>query len=154
MAAIETITEASPQERLERTRSALAQQLERRRRKRPALPDAATATKQGMLARVRRASKAWWATHPLHDAVDFATPALQDYAERRPLRILGIAAGAGAAVTLLRPWRMLPVTGVLLALVKASNLKATARSFATTPAAQAGASQRQAGPARAGTATK
>lgn len=133
MDSIDDLTEPTPQERLERTRHALATQLARRRRPPRPAEDPALAHQQGMLARVRRAGRAWWNAHPVHDAVDFARPALQDYAEHKPYQLVGIAAGAGVALTLLRAWRILPLTGVALALVKSSDLKATARSFAAAP---------------------
>lgn len=132
---IELDIEPTPRQRLEITRSALARQLARRRRPTAPPDDPALAQQQGMLARARRASRAWWASHPVHDAVDFARPALEDYAEHKPYRLVGMAAGAGAALALLRAWRILPLTGVALALMKSSDLKATARSFAAAPQA-------------------
>lgn len=115
--------------RLERTRLKLAQHLARGRR--PALQDQhpSSSPQQGAWGRVQRASRVWWNAHPLHDAVDVARPVLHDYAERRPLRLVGIAAGTGAAIVLLRKWRMLPLTGVVLALIKSSDMKALAHSL-------------------------
>lgn len=132
---IEPVTETTPQQRLEATRTALAQQLARRRRPPLERLDPALAHQQGMLARVRRAARVWWHSHPAHNAVDFVRPALQDFAADKPYRLVGIAAGAGAAFTLLRAWHVLPLTGVALALMKTSDLKATVRSFAATPQA-------------------
>lgn len=129
---IELDSEATAQQRLQATREALARQMNRRRRA-PLPPDPALAAQQGMVARVRRAGRVWWHTHPMHDAVDVARPALQDYAERKPYRLVGIAAGAGAALTLLGAWHILPLTGVALALMKSSDLGATARSFVKLP---------------------
>lgn len=132
MDTIELASEPTPRERLETTRNALARQLARRRR--PGLPaeDPALA-QQGMLPRMRRAARVWWHSHPIHNAVDFARPALQDYAEDKPYRLVGMAAGAGAALALLRVWHLLPLTGVAFALMKSSDLKATARSFVAAP---------------------
>jgi hypothetical protein len=70
------------------------------------------------LSGISRAAKAWWAHQPAHLAVDFARPVLGRYAERQPLKLLGIAAGVGAAAVLLRPWRLISVGAVLLAAVK------------------------------------
>jgi hypothetical protein len=135
MDSIEPGLEPTARERLEATRSALARQLVRRRR--PGLPpeDPALAGEQGMLPRMRRAARVWWHSHPVHNAVDFARPALQDFAEDKPYRLVGMAAGAGAALALLRVWHLLPLTGVALALMKSSDLKATARSFVAAPQA-------------------
>lgn len=130
---IELLTEATPLQRLQASRDALARQLARRRRPPLAPQDPALAQRQGMLGRMRRAARVWWHSHPAHDAVDFARPALQDFAEHKPYRLVGIAAGAGAALTMLRVWHLLPLTGVALALMKSSDLKATVRSFAAAP---------------------
>jgi hypothetical protein len=115
--------------RLERSRLKLAQHLARGRR--PGLQEqqAPSTAQQGIWGRVQRASRTWWNAHPLHDAVDVARPVLHDYAERRPMRLLGVAAGTGAAIVLLRKWRMLPVTGLVLALIKSSDMKALAHSL-------------------------
>jgi hypothetical protein len=133
MDTIELASEPTPRERLEMTRDALARQFARRRR--PGLPpeDPEAVQQQGMLARMRRAARVWWHSHPMHNAIDFARPALQDYAEDKPYRLVGIAAGAGAALALLRVWHLLPLTGVAFALMKSSDLKATARSFVAAP---------------------
>lgn len=130
---IELAAGLTARQRLEATRDALARQLERRRR--PGLPaeDPAAAAQQGMLPRMRRAARVWWHSHPIHNAVDFARPALQDYAQDKPYRLVGVAAGTGAALALLRTWHLLPLTGVLFALMKSSDLKATARSFVAAP---------------------
>lgn len=128
----ELASEPTPRERLEMTRNALARQLVRRRR--PGLPsEDPQLAQQGMLPRMRRAARVWWHSHPMHNAVDFARPALQDYAEDKPYRLVGMAAGAGAALALLRVWHLLPLTGVAFALMKSSDLKATARSFVAAP---------------------
>ncbi len=66
----------------------------------------------------------WWRYHPAHMAVDLARPALAAYARRKPLQYLGIAAGAGAVLFLLRPWKLISVTGVLVALLKSPQMAA------------------------------
>ena len=64
----------------------------------------------------------WWRYHPAHMAVEIARPALSSYARRKPIQYLGIAAAAGAVVLLLRPWKLISVTGVLVALVKSPQV--------------------------------
>ena len=49
-------------------------------------------------------------------------PVLSSYAARRPVAYLGISALVGAALIVARPWRLISVTGLLLALVKSSQL--------------------------------
>ncbi|HVR48918.1 MAG TPA: hypothetical protein VMS38_04225 [Pseudorhodoferax sp.] len=135
MADVEHEDATAPRERLEQSRRALAYELARRRR--PSAPSQPTdaAQQQGMLARMRRAGQAWWQSHPVHDALDVARPMLQDYAEHKPYRLVAMAAGTGAALALLRAWRLVPVTGLALALMKSSDLKAAARSFVAAPPA-------------------
>jgi len=70
----------------------------------------------------RDAIENWWRYHPAHVAVDIARPALASYARRKPVQYLGIAAAAGAVVLLLRPWKLISVTGVLVALVKSPQV--------------------------------
>ncbi|WP_428422585.1 hypothetical protein [Methylibium sp.] len=67
----------------------------------------------------------WWQRHPLHEAVNVASelggPAarrlLASTAERHPLRLLALAAGAGALLVALRPWRWLPQAALSSALL-------------------------------------
>jgi hypothetical protein len=76
----------------------------------------------GWFGSVRHALGTWWRHHPAHMAVELATPALGAYAEKRPFRYLGIAVAVGAVVALTRPWRLISVTGLLVAVVKSSQL--------------------------------
>lgn len=68
------------------------------------------------------ALRAGWRDHPVHIAADLATPLLRDYAQRKPLQLLGLALAAGAALTFARRWRLISLTTVLLALLKSSRL--------------------------------
>jgi hypothetical protein len=77
---------------------------------------------EGWLGTVRHALGAWWRHHPAHMAVQFATPMLASYAQRKPLHFIGIAAAAGAVVMLARPWKLISATGLLVALLKSSQL--------------------------------
>lgn len=45
-------------------------------------------------------------------------PVVASYAKSNPLKTLGIAAGVGAAVVILKPWRLMTL-GSLLAVLKA-----------------------------------
>ncbi|MBA2964606.1 MULTISPECIES: hypothetical protein [Ramlibacter] len=64
----------------------------------------------------------WWRYHPAHMAVDLARPALASYARRKPMQFLGIAAATGAVLVLLRPWKLISATGVLVALAKSPQV--------------------------------
>ena len=77
----------------------------------------------------RQVITAWWRNHPAHLAVDLARPGLSAYAEHRPLQLLGISAGLGAVAALFRPWRLVSLTGLLLAAVKSPNLSGMVSSL-------------------------
>ena len=77
---------------------------------------------EGWFGALRHALSAWWRHHPAHMAVQLATPALAGYAQRKPLQFIGIAAAAGAVVMLARPWKLISATGLLVAILKSSQL--------------------------------
>jgi hypothetical protein len=125
--------------RLERTRLAILEHVHRKeQRKHGVRPDnadtpaEARAAEQGPRQRGRGPSSwmgqardlidGWWRYHPAHMALDFARPSLASYAQRKPVQYLGIAAAAGAALFLLRPWKLISVTGLLVALVKSPQV--------------------------------
>ena len=64
----------------------------------------------------------WWKYHPAHMALDIARPALGAYARRKPVQYLGLAALAGAGLYFLRPWKLISVTGVLVALARSPHV--------------------------------
>ena len=71
---------------------------------------------------VGHAVKTWWRYHPAHMAVDLATPLMRSYARRKPVQLLGISLAAGAALTFARPWRLISLTTLLVAVLKSSQL--------------------------------
>jgi hypothetical protein len=73
-------------------------------------------------ATIRRAAGTWWRHHPAHMAVEIATPILSTYGRRSPLVFLGISAAAGALVIVARPWKLISATGLVMALLKSSQL--------------------------------
>lgn len=78
----------------------------------------------GWFGHVKHALGTWWRHHPAHMGVELATPLLSEYASKKPLRFLGIAAAVGAAVVVARPWRLVSATGIAVALLKSSQLSA------------------------------
>jgi hypothetical protein len=76
----------------------------------------------GWFGPLRRAAGGWWRYHPAHMAVDLASPLMRSYARRKPWQLLGIAAAAGVALTLARPWRLISLTTLAVALLKSSQL--------------------------------
>jgi hypothetical protein len=76
----------------------------------------------GWFSHLRHALRTWWRYHPAHMAVDLAAPLMRGYARRKPLQLLGISLAAGAALTFARPWRLISLTTLIVALLKSSQL--------------------------------
>lgn len=76
----------------------------------------------GWFAHLTRAVRVWWRYHPAHMAVELVTPLMRSYARRKPAQLLGIAFGAGAALTFARPWKLISVGTLLIALLKSSQI--------------------------------
>jgi len=76
----------------------------------------------GWFGRLRHAVGTWWRYHPAHMAVELATPVMRSYARRKPVQLLAISAAAGAALTFTRPWRLISLTTIVVAVLKSSQL--------------------------------
>jgi hypothetical protein len=74
------------------------------------------------LGHMQRVLGTWWRHHPAHMGIELVTPALSSYAARKPLQYLGIAALVGVVFAIVRPWRLISLTGLIVALVKSSQL--------------------------------
>lgn len=90
--------------------------------------DRGSARAAGWLGRARHILRTWWRHHPASMGVELATPALASYAARKPVQYLGIAAGVGALLALTRPWRLVSATGLLVAVLKSSQLSSLVMS--------------------------
>ena len=100
--------------------------------------------RSGWLGGVTRAARTWWRHHPAQLALEMATPTLQSYMRRKPFQVLGISVAVGAALAVTRPWRLISLTTVLIAVVKSSQLTGVVMSALTDvhdwqPAASEGA---------------
>ena len=130
----------SPKQRLTNSRQALVGCMAR------SSPDTATSPASGpppnstlaggrghLWKTVRRTVQAWWRHHPVHTALGIAAgtahPVLNRYAHDKPMQLLGAAAALGAALVVVRPWRLVSITGLLLATVKSSGLTTTLLSL-------------------------
>ena len=82
----------------------------------------------GWFGSLKRALHTWWRHHPAHMGVELATPMLSNYAYRRPVQYLAIAAAVGAVVVVARPWRLITVGGLLAALLKSSQVSSLVMS--------------------------
>jgi hypothetical protein len=76
----------------------------------------------GWFGHAKRAIRTWWRHHPAHMGVELATPMLSNYAYRKPVQFLAIAAALGAVVVVARPWRLITVGGLLAAVLKSSQV--------------------------------
>ena len=76
----------------------------------------------GWFDHVQHAVRTWWRYHPAHMVVDLAAPLLHDYARRKPVQLLAISAAAGAALTFTKPWKLISLTTLAVAIVKSSHL--------------------------------
>ncbi|KWT83810.1 hypothetical protein WDL1CHR_04803 [Variovorax sp. WDL1] len=123
----------TPQQRLAISRRALVAQLQGREQ--PAYDrepvDEATAhetRRETIIDRVAWASVArnvvqrWWRRHPANAAGQLARPLIERYAREQPVKLIAAAAGTGALVVLIRPWRLLSITAVLAAVLKTSDV--------------------------------
>jgi len=84
------------------------------------------------LARLKRAAVTWWRSHPARLGVQLATPVLSRYAARKPAQFLGIAVAVGALVVVARPWRLVSLTGLIVTLLKSSQLSSVFMSAMST----------------------
>jgi hypothetical protein len=88
----------------------------------PGFDDEPPSSGGGWFGHLRHAARTWWRYHPAHMAVEIATPLMQNYARRKPLQLLGISLAAGAALTFLRPWKLISLTTIIVAVLKSSQL--------------------------------
>lgn len=136
----------TPAEKLDRSRLALIESMAGRERPSGAgaagqdafddeqREDDARAEGAGLFGRNRwlggitSVARAWWSHHPAHLAVEMATPALGSYMLKRPFQVLAVSAGVGALLVVTRPWRLLSLTTLVVAVVKSSQLSGVVMS--------------------------
>lgn len=70
----------------------------------------------------RSMTERWWRRHPAHAVGQLARPLLEHYARKEPAKLMAIAAATGAAIVLVKPWRLLSLTAVLAAVLKTSDV--------------------------------
>ncbi|MDB5885239.1 MAG: hypothetical protein JWR74_1410 [Polaromonas sp.] len=126
--------ELSPQARLALSRKAIFAHMNRNHRHEAeyigdstGAPHASgkSASKPSLFNNLKHAARLWWNRHPASAAVELASPFLMDYARANPFKLVGVSAVAGAAVVVLRPWRMVSVSALLVTAVKSSGLSNT-----------------------------
>lgn len=75
-----------------------------------------------MLAVARNIGERWWRRHPANAVVQLGRPVLARYARKQPVKLMAYAAGTGALLLILRPWRLLSVTALAAAVFKTSDV--------------------------------
>lgn len=132
--------ELTPQERLAISRKAIVRHMNRHRREieddldddMGQADEAHPVSHEGALSKIKYAARVWWHRHPASAAAELARPFLNDYARVHPFKLLGAAAVAGAAIAVIRPWRMVSASALLVAAVKSSGLTNTLISMLST----------------------
>lgn len=127
----------SPQERLTISRKAIVRHMSRHH---PEVQDRLDSeievddsvdksTRYSGFSQIRYAARMWWHRHPASALASLARPFLSDYARVHPFKLLGVSVVAGAALVVIRPWRMVSGSALLIAAVKASGLSNTLLSM-------------------------
>ena len=142
----------TPQERLAASRKALVRHMSRDARPHHQDTDdnsdhSATQNKTGQRASgesvnsgfssstlriLKRGLRTWWRHHPANFAVSVAKPLLGRYASQSPFRLLAISAGIGAALVVIKPWRLVSMGGIALATLKSSEFSGLLMSMLST----------------------
>lgn len=70
----------------------------------------------------------WWHEHPARAVALLLQSATTEYARKKPIQAVSVAAVAGAALVLVRPWRLVSATALMLSLLRSSNFTGMATS--------------------------
>ena len=125
----------SPQERLAISRKAIVRHMNRHHpeaQEKLAIEGddgdeirAGESAERSKFSRIKHLARMWWHRHPASAIADLASPLLDDYAKTHPFKLLGASALTGAALIIIRPWRMVSASALLIAAVKSSGLSNT-----------------------------
>ncbi|APW40741.1 hypothetical protein RD110_16280 [Rhodoferax koreense] len=88
---------------------------------------------RGTWGKLKFLARSWWRNHPVNYAVQIARPSIDEYAAQEPFKMVGIAAAVGAAAMVIKPWKILPLTALLLAPLKSSGFTSTAVTLFAPP---------------------
>lgn len=83
---------------------------------------------------VQSGLSSWWHDHPARAGACLLKSATEEYARRKPMQVVAIAAMAGAATVVFKPWRLVSTTALLLSLFRTSNFTGIATSVLATAA--------------------
>jgi hypothetical protein len=89
----------------------------------PSTSAAGSSTENGFNwgALVEAGLSSWWREHPLYAGALLVKSATMEVAQRKPLQLVAVAAVAGAAIVLLRPWRLVSASALALSVWRSSN---------------------------------
>ena len=90
----------------------------------------------GLWRTVRRTASTWWQSHPAHLALDVVHPMIEKYAQANPLKLIGVAATVGAVVVIAKPWRLISVTGLVVAAFRSTQMSSLIASVLSSPPAR------------------
>jgi hypothetical protein len=71
----------------------------------------------------------WWHDHPARAGALLLRTAVEETARRKPLPTVAVAAVVGAAVVLIKPWRLVSTTAVMLTVFRSSNFTSVVTSL-------------------------
>jgi len=71
----------------------------------------------------------WWHDHPARAGAVLLRTAVEETARRKPLPTIAVAAAAGAALVLIKPWRLVSTTAVMMTLFRSSNFTGVVTSL-------------------------
>lgn len=91
---------------------------------------------RGTWGKLKFLARSWWRNHPANYALQLARPSIDDYAAKEPFKMVGMAAAVGAAAMVIKPWKILPLTALLLAPLKSSGFTSTAVALFAPPHAE------------------
>lgn len=75
----------------------------------------------------RAAGSRYWQDHPARALLEMARPGMAAWGSRSPWAFLACSAIAGGVIVIARPWKLISVTGVLVAIAKAAAIQAANR---------------------------
>ncbi len=116
------------QERLARSRQALLEHLRGDDEPPSSRSPADTGVVSNLLSRtpygevIRSLAQRWWRRHPANAVSQLARPVLERFAREQPGKLVATAAGVGALVFLVKPWRLLSIATLIAAVLKTSDI--------------------------------
>ena len=117
----------SAQKRLETSRKALFRYMSRHNQEPYDSSNVDTTDEANPISQNRRsftwslfknALRSYWQHHPAQMAVDIGKPFLDQFARKKPMQLVLVAAGLGAALVFIKPWRLISITGLAMAAFK------------------------------------